>query len=220
MKSLENTALSFRFDWILAAFAASLLLILANAPATASAPDLPDTATLSPDEVKQGMTGYGKTVFYNQSIDTFHVKVVGVLENIMPGQDMILIKAQHPLLETTKIMSGMSGSPIYINGKLIGALAYSWPFAKESLAGVTPIENMFRLGDRQPTPSSNPGGVEQIATPIALSGFNDEMKPTLKSKLKQKGFKGEFIAGGQTSGTEKGPTSNQAGNTLEEGSAV
>lgn len=194
-------------------------LIVPRPASGASAP--PDTAMLTPDQLEQGMTGYGKTVFYGQDIDTFSVRVIGVLENIMPDQDMILIEANHPLLKKTKIMSGMSGSPIYVNGKLIGALAYSWPFAKESIAGVTPIKDMLALGRRGPSASGS-SSVERIATPLVTSGFNNNLQDTLESKLEQYGFRGKMIAGGQATTAEGGrPVGNapQSGG-LSGGSAV
>jgi hypothetical protein len=66
-----------------------------------------------------------------------------VLDNFAPKQDLILIKTKHPRLEVTKVVAGMSGSPIYINGKMVGAYAYGWTFGVEPVAGVTPIANML-----------------------------------------------------------------------------
>ena len=70
------------------------------------------------------------------------------MHNFLPQQDVILIRAEDPRVEFSGIAAGMSGSPVYIDGKLIGAIAYAWSFAKEPLAGVTPIETMLAEGDR------------------------------------------------------------------------
>ncbi len=89
------------------------------------------------------MKGYGLTVFEGTEPSRFDVEVIDVLENFRPRQDLILIKTSHPRLEVAKVVAGMSGSPIYINGKMIGAYAYGWTFAEEPVAGVTPIESMI-----------------------------------------------------------------------------
>jgi hypothetical protein len=94
--------------------------------------------------LKEGMKGYGLTVFKGTEPEKFDVEVVGVLKNFRPSQDLILIKTPHPRLNITKNVRGMSGSPIYFNGKLAGAYAYSWAmFQAEPVAGVTPIAPML-----------------------------------------------------------------------------
>jgi len=94
-------------------------------------------------EVKPGMRGYGLTVFRGTEPERFDVEVIDVLENFRPDQDLVLIRTPHPLLDHAGSVAGMSGSPIYINDKLIGAYAYGWPFGKDPIAGVTPIANML-----------------------------------------------------------------------------
>jgi hypothetical protein len=89
------------------------------------------------------MTGYGLTVFSGTKPQRFNVRVVGVLRHFLPKQDIILIRAEDERLTHTGIAAGMSGSPIFLEGKLAGALAYGWSFAKDPLAGVTPIESML-----------------------------------------------------------------------------
>ena len=100
--------------------------------------------TISPDEIKDGMKGYGLTVFKGTRPERFDVEVVGVLKNFRPAQDLILVKTPHPRLNITKNVKGMSGSPIYLDGRLAGAYAYSWAsFQVEPVAGVTPIAPML-----------------------------------------------------------------------------
>ena len=99
------------------------------------------------EEIKPGMTGYGLTVFQGTKPDRFPIKVIGILRNFLPKQDIILIESDDPRLKHTGIVAGMSGSPIYIGegegARLAGALAYGWHFAKDPVAGVTPIANML-----------------------------------------------------------------------------
>jgi hypothetical protein len=100
--------------------------------------------TISVDEIKDGMKGYGLTVFKGTEPERFDVEVVGVLKNFRPSQELILIKTPHPRLNVTKNVRGMSGSPIYLDNRLAGAYAYSWaPFQVEPVAGVTPIAPML-----------------------------------------------------------------------------
>ncbi len=100
--------------------------------------------TIGVDEIHEGMKGYGLTVFKGTEPERFDVEVVGVLHNFRPAQDLILVNTPHPRLNITKNVRGMSGSPIYFNGRLAGAYAYSLAqFQVESIAGVTPIAPML-----------------------------------------------------------------------------
>jgi hypothetical protein len=114
------------------------LPLLSRAEAQAARSDI-----MSVKDVKPGMKGYGLTVFEGTKPDKFDVEVIDVLKNFRPRQELILVKTKHPRLEVAKVVAGMSGSPIYLNGKMIGAYAYGWTFGREPVAGVTPIENMI-----------------------------------------------------------------------------
>ncbi|MCG5052617.1 MAG: hypothetical protein KA712_06625 [Myxococcales bacterium] len=107
-------------------------------------------------DVKPGMEGYGLTVFQGVTPERFKVKVVSVLRNFLPRQSVILMRVEDPRVEHTGVAAGMSGSPIYIDGKVVGALAYAWAFSKEPLAGVTPIEAMLEDGQRPLRPPAMP----------------------------------------------------------------
>lgn len=96
------------------------------------------------DEIVPGMKGYGKTVFTGDRIEIFNVEVLGIIRNWEAKSNMILIKMSGGPLEKSGIIAGMSGSPVYISNRLIGAVAYGWSFAKEAIAGVTPILEMKR----------------------------------------------------------------------------
>lgn len=119
----------------------ALTLLACSLAAAAPPPVLPFR------DLRTGMKGTGRTVFEGTAVQTFDVEIVGLLPNIGPGQDLILGKCTGGPLERTAVLSGMSGSPVFVDGKLIGAVAYSWGFAKEAIAGITPIEEMLRVGE-------------------------------------------------------------------------
>jgi len=101
------------------------------------------------------MRGYGLTVFDGHRVERFDVEIVGVLEHVGPGQDIILAKVDSTEIRRSGVIAGMSGSPIYVDDKLVGALAYSWQFSREPIAGITPIEQMLRMQDA----GDGPGGL-------------------------------------------------------------
>jgi len=104
--------------------------------------------TIGVDELRAGMRGYGLTVFRGTQPERFDVEVIDVLHNFLPDQALILVRTTHPILEQANTVGGMSGSPIYIEGRLAGAYAYGWQFGKEPIAGVTPIANMLSILDQ------------------------------------------------------------------------
>ena len=97
---------------------------------------------LEVDDVRAGMKGVGRTVMKGTKIEAFDAEVLGVLKNTSPGRDIVLCRLSGLDLEKTGVIAGMSGSPIYIDGKLLGAVAYAWPFGKEPIAGITPFCQM------------------------------------------------------------------------------
>ncbi len=103
------------------------------------------TLTMPLDQVKVGMKGKGKTVFLGGDIEEFDVEILGIIKNYQPKRSIILARLSGRGLENTGIIEGMSGSPIVIDGKVVGAVAYSFPFAKEPIAGITPIEEMLDI---------------------------------------------------------------------------
>ncbi len=94
------------------------------------------------DDLRAGMKGTGRTVVKGTKIESFHAEIIGVLRNTSPGRDMVLCRLSGLNLEKTGVIAGMSGSPIYMQGKLLGAVAYTWPFGKEPIAGITPFSQM------------------------------------------------------------------------------
>src|SRR5437899_65277 len=106
-------------------------------------------ATFFPlQDIKAGMRGIGKTVFSGDRIEDFQVEILGVLENIGPKQSLILARLSGGPIETTGVMQGMSGSPVYIDGKPVGAVAMAFPFSKEPIAGIRPIADMLSAPDK------------------------------------------------------------------------
>ncbi|MBN2409697.1 MAG: hypothetical protein JXE07_08165 [Candidatus Aminicenantes bacterium] len=108
--------------------------------------------TMPLEQVKPGMKGKGKTVFLGGDIEEFDAEILGVITNNQPKRSIILARLSGRGLEDTGIIQGMSGSPVYIDGKLIGAVAYSFPFAKAPIAGITPIDEMLAIPE-QPVPA-------------------------------------------------------------------
>ena len=186
------------------------LIVLSGISVGASAqaafpPAIPASATLPVSQVKEGMTGVGYSVFAGTQVDSFSVTVLGVLKGYRPGFDLIMAKASSPIIDRTGVIAGMSGSPVYIGGKLIGAVSYTWSFLKEPMAGITPIDQMLSLlpkdGAVPPdgedafgtlgapqAPAGEEGGAKPIATPIALAGFTDEALRYLDPWLTDRGF--------------------------------
>ena len=107
------------------------------------------TKFMSVDEIRPGMKGYGRTVFQGTKIEQFDVELLGVLKNYAPKQDMILARLSGGPLARTGVIAGMSGSPVYVDGKLVGAVAFSFPFATEPIAGIQPIQQMLGLLDQK-----------------------------------------------------------------------
>jgi hypothetical protein len=137
-------------------------------------------ATMSVQEIRPGMKGQGRTVFVGGKIDRFNFEVLGVQRNLTPGRSLIMVRASGGPLAETGILQGMSGSPCYIDGKLIGALAIAFPFEKEPIGGVTPIAEMLdQLRDLPELPSSRtPLILPKMAPPTVLkSALGGQMIP-------------------------------------------
>lgn len=114
-----------------------------------------ETTLMSIEDVRPGMTGIGRTVFGGSEPEEFKVHVLGVMRNVVgPQRDLILARLEGGPLANTGVMQGMSGSPVFINGKLVGAVSYSiGSFSKEPIAGITPIAEMMEtaaLAPRRP----------------------------------------------------------------------
>jgi len=109
------------------------------------------------EDVRPGMKGYGMSVFQGTTPERFEVEILGLVDGMAnPKQSIIIARLGGPLVDRTSVFQGMSGSPVYIDGKLVGAVAYAFPFSKEPLAGIQPIKYMievFEQGGEQESPS-------------------------------------------------------------------
>jgi hypothetical protein len=126
--------------------------LIAGADAGANAGE-PDPSTYwNVKDLRPGMKGKGRTVMRGTELEEFQAEILGVMRDVSPGRDMVLCRLKGCNLEHAGIIQGMSGSPIYIDGKLLGAVAYAWEFAKDPIAGVTPFSQMIqyvRSNDRR-----------------------------------------------------------------------
>lgn len=133
---------------------------------------LPATSPyMSVDEVRPGMIGIGRTVFEGSKIEEFKVHVLGVLRNVAgPRRNLILARLEGGPLANTGVIAGMSGSPVYVDGRMLGAVAYSLgQFSKEPIAGITPIAEMREVtslpAHRPPVPQA------KLQMPITRDGL-------------------------------------------------
>ena len=185
-------------------------------------------------EVRKGMACTGKTVFDGAKVEEFRCEILGVLENAGPKQSIILARLSGGPLEETGVMQGMSGSPVYVNGKLIGAVAYSFPFSKAPIAGIRPIEEM--LGPPVParaarTPSDpldfaaglparqeievGASRLVEISTPLWLSGFTRSTIEQFAPRLRAAGLEPvQGLGGGRVAPSASVPAPPQPGEMI------
>lgn len=108
-------------------------------------------------ELKEGLRGTARTVFRGSEPEEFNVEILGIVPGaIGPKQDMIIGRLSGGGADRTAVFAGMSGSPVYINGKLLGAIAYSFPFSKEPICGITPIEQMIQIFEQNQSARTKP----------------------------------------------------------------
>jgi len=168
------------------------------------------TALFPLKDIRPGMHGIGRTVFSGNRVEEFQVEILGVLDNIGPKESIILARLSGGAIERTGVLQGMSGSPVYIDGKLAGAVALAFPYSKEPIAGIRPIEDMLRPAAQRAAAASPPrvpmafadrdltraiprpepataGGAQltDIATPMSFGGFSratlDAFAPQLRA---------------------------------------
>ena len=142
------------------------------------------------DQVKAGQKGKGRTVFVENKIEEFDVDILGVLYNYQPRRNVILARLRGKNLETTGVVAGMSGSPVYIDGKLIGAIAFGFPYAKEAIAGITPIGEMLAISTEKAKSSSFPSARLSFAPSLRMEDIFEIWKDGFAAQQ-------DFIAAGQ-----------------------
>jgi len=141
------------------------------------AAELDSTRFMPVNQVKPGMVGVGKTVFSGTKIEEFQVEILGVLKKARPHGDIILARFSGGPLEKTGLIQGMSGSPVYIDGKLIGAQAFGWSFSTEPIGGITPIGEMLALWQQMESKrGTERGALEAPDYPWELGGPVGEVR--------------------------------------------
>ncbi len=167
--------------------------------------------TMPVEELRRGMRGIGRTVFQGTRIDTFQVEILGVLHNaIGPHSDLILARLSGGPLSNTGVILGMSGSPVYIDGRLVGAVSYRvGAFAKEPIAGITPIAAMVDLFNRPSAPQGvssaarlteagvrrlgdltgmNAAELTPVSLPVVISGFARQAVAEFRQEFSRMGW--------------------------------
>ncbi len=152
---------------MLRSLVAYAILFLAAVPVAHSG----TTEILPLDKVRPGMKGVGYTVFEAGKVEAFDVEILGVLENLLgPKQHIILSRLSGARVDFTGVAGGMSGSPVYVDGKIVGALSLRLGiFAKEPLAGITPIEQLLQAGSEATPATGTAIARYPLPEPIALS---------------------------------------------------
>ncbi len=151
--------------------AGALLLTLALTGVRGGTAVFGDTATMPVQDIRPGMVGVGRTVFDGVQVEDFKVHIIGVLENIIgPNRNLILAKLEGGPLAHTGVIAGMSGSPVYVDGRLIGAISYALgSFSKEAIAGITPIAEMT---DPAHSPEVRPASARvRVEYPLTRQGL-------------------------------------------------
>ena len=211
------SVLGERMPTLRLATAVLLTALLGLAPAAAEdAPKQVREDIFPLSAVRPGMKGHGLTVKQGTKIERFEVEVIDIIRNHLVKQDVILVRCLGEAFADHQIAQGMSGSPIYFDGKLAGALAYTWSQAKHPIGGVTPIEIMLAEGDRKlegratgmqpPTrlrrgaakPSASSHELRPIGTPITVAGFSHASRQALAADLAPHGF--TVCGGGSAAG--------------------
>jgi hypothetical protein len=152
-------------------------------------------------QVKRGLQGVAYTVFEGVNPEPMQVEILGVLKDALgPGRDMILARLRGTKPEFTGVVAGMSGSPVYIDGKLLGALSYRiGQFSKEPIAGITPIEQMLEVRDGEVRPAAarsvKQNGAEEASTvglPAVNAGAGVQMQ-AMETPLVFSGFSQQAV---------------------------
>ncbi|MGH9868449.1 MAG: SpoIVB peptidase S55 domain-containing protein [Candidatus Polarisedimenticolia bacterium] len=195
--------------------AGALLCLAASSVGAAqdSAELAQDSVQLMPlSEVRPGMRGVVRTVFEGGEPEEFDAEILGVMDDFLgPGQDLILARLKGERVQFTGVAGGMSGSPVYIDGRLVGALSYRLGvFLKEPIAGITPIQYMLDMGGSSSGGSgvtraaaqtaSGPGSFEPIETPLMVSGVPASVLSQMAPELERIGLGGAVAGGSSGSG--------------------
>jgi len=169
-----------------------------TAPSAADLPSDRPAEILPVEKITPGMKGYGfSDLGDGRGIQRFEVEMIGVLKRFAPKQDLILAKVSGAGLEHSGIIAGMSGSPIYVDGRLVGALAYGWPFSKDPICGITPIQSMLDIRHAPPAPpvpiAGSAGSAGDIVSMFAERKFSGALDALL-APLRRSAASGSLAA--------------------------
>ena len=158
---------------------AAPIAVMAQQP---SAISIRDPRLFPLEDLKPGMKGVARTVFSGTETQDFNVEILGVMPGFPgPRQSTIIAKLSGTNIEKTSVFAGMSGSPVYIDGRLVGAIAFSFPFAKEPIAGITPIKQMIDIFEKG---SINESQKPKEPRPVSFSQIaSNEWKPDLPKQV-------------------------------------
>ncbi|NOY22254.1 MAG: hypothetical protein GXO70_01925 [Acidobacteria bacterium] len=151
--------------------------------------------TIPSIQLQKGMKGYGLTVFEGNRIEKFPVEVLGLLRNQTPGENRVLVRCGGSVIEDAGIIAGMSGSPVYFDGKLAGAISFGWEFGKEPIGGLTPIENMQSVTSLYGT-RGNEHSLRFEEIPDISKILNPDSRSFFPKELKQAFNRGYFVSSG------------------------
>ncbi len=187
-------------------------------PPPATPPDSVKAGIFPLDQVHRGQHGVAYTVFEGVVPSAVEVEILGVLHNALgPHQDMILCRLGGKDAVYTGVVAGMSGSPVYIDGKLAGALAFRiGQFSKEPIAGITPIQQMLEVKDmpQGPMPPADKNAeIHPIETPLLFSGFTQKAVDAFKDRFTAEGLTPVVGLGGGSS-TQKQPEPIEPGSSV------
>jgi len=161
------------------------LTLLLAAPLQAGEP----FPTISPEELVAGQAGYGLSVFSGTEPERFEVEILGVITNSKPELTYIMARLKGQDLERSGVVAGMSGSPVFVDGRLAGAVAFSYLFGLDPIAGITPIGPMRALGSiavpRLP-PGAEGAGTERKRRPVSPVAFDDLVRRDFGEDLTEK----------------------------------
>lgn len=211
-----------------AAAAAVLTALSGLSPVYAQEPLMPATA------IQRGMKGTCRTVFQGSKVEPFEFEVLSVMHGMLgPGLDIILARLQGEKATFTGVVAGMSGSPCYLDGKLIGALSYRFgEFTKEPIAGITPIHDMLRIWEIKEQPAQamlNPmlprhretplqgqssSQLKPIATPLHFSGFDPKVFKLFGKEFEALGFQPVAGSSGGQTGHPEAPKALEMGGAI------
>jgi hypothetical protein len=188
-------------------------------PPPATPPDSVTAGIFPLDQVHRGLRGVAYTVFEGVAPSAVEVEILGVLHNALgPHEDMILARLGGKDAIYTGVVAGMSGSPVYIDGKLAGALAFRiGQFSKEPIAGITPIQQMLQVknmpqGSPAPVNTAN-AEIRPIETPLLFSGFSQQAVDAFKDRFTAQGLTPVVGLGGGSS-TQKQPEPIEPGSSV------